>query len=182
MRCLACGVQRRRCGSTQKNFKTDGIMNHIWTQFSGFSLNLARGNLKKLHCSVCHCQDCECVQPVHPGSKEETRLFSFPSAAMQIMPQCVFRWFYITACWSRACSPPGQSEQPIPSFFERGWFGFCGPEKNLCCVWHQAYEQVCIISEETEQDYWRDGRQCRHNPEWNCGSSHWGTHWKWNPR
>ena len=89
--------------------------------------------------SLSQCQDSECVQPVHPGSKEETRLFSFPSAAVRIMPQCVFRLFYIiTACWNTACSPPVQGERPIPSFFERGWFGSCGPEQILCCVWHQA--------------------------------------------
>ena len=117
MWCSACGVHRRHCGSIQKNFKTDGIMNHIWTQLSGFSLNLARGNLKKLHCSVCYCQNSECVQPVHPGSKEETRLFSFPSAAVRIMPQCVFRLFYTTACWNRACSPPVQKWTTNSFFF-----------------------------------------------------------------
>ena len=41
-------------------------------------------------------------------------------------------------------------------------------------LWTRLY-----IRKKPEQDHWCDGRECRHNPVWNCGSSRWGIHWNW---
>ena len=41
-------------------------------------------------------------------------------------------------------------------------------------LWTRLY-----IRKTPEKDHWCNGRECRHNPVWNCGSSRWGIHWNW---
>ena len=115
------------------------------------SLNHALGNLS---CSVC--EDSGCVQFTEEPKKKH-------GFSLSLQLQC-------TSCHSvfsdNLTSPRAGAEhvhQPFEvndrffyffiflNIFLRGWFGSCGPEQILCCVWHQAYEQGCISKEKKKR-------------------------------